>query len=469
MPAILNQTLKLGKSAATLWQAKNTRSPHLTSMTTYAYACLSPYRATAIAPDDFPTPVDCLYVDRCLLQEPHPERARLLQDCQRQPPDQLLVRELGDLGESPAAVFDTLKALEALGIRVLAAAPHYRTPEPRSPAPDAPTLLQWADTIRHQHLTQQLQAGHARNRLDLRPPPGRAPYGYRRSRYRYALDKSTAPAVKAFFEHFILYGSIRGAARFLEKSYGKNIAPSTAQRWLQHPVYRGDSEYQDGSIIRDTHTPIISREEAAQVDRLLRRNRQLPPKTVSAERSLAGLVQCAECQSKLRVSRVTRPRQAQEYLYLRPLQCSRATPCRAIAYAAVLDQTVAAICSQFPQAVENLKAPPVGAIKASLAQQIEEKTSLITQVAQLQQQGVLDKASADLRQYTLRGEMAELEQRRSQLPPENLTMIAQTLSSPAFWQDLSESERRVYLREFIQTIWIERCDRDWTVTVQFVF
>jgi hypothetical protein len=100
--------------------------------------------------------------------------------------------------------------------------------------------------------------------------------------------KLPAPAVKAFFEQFILYGSIRGAARFLDKKYGKKIAPSTAQRWLQHPIYRGDSEYKDGQVIRDTHTPIISRDEAAQVDRLLRRNRQLPPKTVSAERSLAG-------------------------------------------------------------------------------------------------------------------------------------------------------------------------------------
>ena len=189
---------------------------------------------------------------------------------------------------------------------------------------------------------------------------------------------------------------------------------------MQHPVYRGDSEYQDGSIIRDTHTPIIAREEAAQVDRLLRRNRQLPPKTVSAERSLAGLVQCAECQSKLRVSRVTRPRQPQEYLYLRPIQCGREKPCRAIAYAAVLDQTIAAICTQFPQAVENLKGPPVGAIKANLAQQIAEKAALLTQVAQLQQQGVLDQASADLRQYTLRSELAQLEQQRSQLPPRKL-------------------------------------------------
>ncbi|NEQ44177.1 MAG: recombinase family protein [Leptolyngbya sp. SIOISBB] len=295
------------------------------------------------------------------------------------------------------------------------------------------------------------------------------PYGYRRGRYRYALDKSTAPAVKAFFEHFILYGSIRGAARFLEKTYGKKVAPSTAQRWLQHPVYRGDSEYKDGSVIRDTHTPIIAREEAAQVDRLLRRNRLLPPKTVSAERSLAGLVQCAACQSKLRVSRVTRPRKTQEYLYLRPIHCKREKACRAIAYNTVLEQTITAICTEFPQAVQDLQAPPVGAIKANLATQVAAKEAHLNQIEQLQQQGILDPASADLRRYTLRGELSALEQKRSQLPPENLSTIAQTLGSPEFWQDLSESERRVYLREFIQTIWIDRADTDWQVRIQFVF
>jgi hypothetical protein len=97
------------------------------------------------------------------------------------------------------------------------------------------------------------------------------------------------------------------------------------------------------------------------------------------------------------------------------------------------------------------------------------KTALLTQVDQLQAQGVLDQTSADLRRYTLRGELADLEQQRSQLPPENLAEIAQTLKSPEFWQGLSESERRVYLREFIQTIWIERTETSWQISIQFVF
>jgi hypothetical protein len=67
--------------------------------------------------------------------------------------------------------------------------------------------------------------------------------------------------------------------------------------WLRNPYLRGDLAHQSVSeqetkIIRNTHTPIINREEAAQVDRLLRRNKSLPPRTASAPRSLAGLVTC---------------------------------------------------------------------------------------------------------------------------------------------------------------------------------
>jgi len=438
-------------------------------MTTFAYVCRSPYQPAAPKPEEFAATVDRLYVDYCQITDPRPELQRLLQDCHRDLPAQVIVPQVGDLGSTPTAVLAVLQTLEAQGVSVMAADGSYQTPAP--PPADLPseTVLQLAATVTQQHRREQLAAGHARNRINLLPPPGRAPYGYRRGRYRYALDKATAPAVKAFFEHFILYGSIRGAARFLDKKYGKKIAPSTAQRWLQHPIYRGDSEYKDGQVIRDTHTPIISRDEAAQVDRLLRRNRKLPPKTVSAERSLAGLVQCAECQSKLRVSRVTRPRQQQAYLYLRPMQCGRAQACRAIAYDAVLQQTITAIGTKFPQAVANFQAPPVGAIKTGIAAQIAAKTALLTQVTQLEQQGVLDPTSADLRRYTLRGELADLAQQRSQLPPENLAEIAQTLGSPEFWQGLSESERRVYLREFIQTIWIERTETSWQISIQFVF
>lgn len=438
-------------------------------MSVSAYAYVDPYLEAEVDAESFGQTVDRVYIDHPLPEGQRSELQQLLQDCAAHPPQKLLVRQLGELGSSPTAVFETVKALEAQGVAVVAIDQSYQTLDTPL-AEDAPErLIRLAEMVQAQHRSQQLQSGHARNRVNILPPPGRAPYGYRRGRYRYALDRATAPVVKGFFENFILYGSIRGAARFLEKNYGKRISASTAQRWLMHPVYRGDLLYKDGSVIRDTHTPIISREEAAQVDRLLKRNRKLPPKTVSAGRSLAGLVQCAECQSKLRVSRVTRPRQAQEYLYLRPINCGREKSCRAIAYATVLEKTIDTICLQFPQAVENLKTPPVGALKEQLGHQVTQKENTLASLSHLQQQGVLDEATANLRNYTLRSEISALQQQLSQLPPENLPQIAQTLSTKEFWQDLSEPERRVYLREFIQAVLIHWDGKEWDVQIRFVF
>jgi hypothetical protein len=121
---------------------------------------------------------------------------------------------------------------------------------------------------------------------------------------------------------------LRGAVRYLAQKYGKKISVSTGRRWLTNSVYRGDTAYQNGEVISNTHVPIISREEAAQIDRLLRRNRRLQPRSASAPRSLAGLVICQECQSAMTVVRVTIRHKKNEYLYLRPINCPKRPKCR---------------------------------------------------------------------------------------------------------------------------------------------
>ncbi|MBE7381344.1 MAG: recombinase family protein [Leptolyngbya sp. SIO1E4] len=439
-------------------------------MLVVAYTCIDPYLEDPPTLDSWGQAIDHLYLDQGHLADPRPQLQQLLQDCAATPPNTVLVRRLADLGASATAVMTCVETLEASGITVLALDQSYRSPDASEPLPGRSDWVQLATEIQAQQRSHRLQAGHAHNRVNVLPPPGRAPYGYRRGRDRYALDRAAAPVVKDFFDRFLLFGSIRGAVRYLDKNYGKRISASTGQRWLTHPVYRGDLVYKDGSIIRDTHTPIISREEAAQVDRLLRRNRRLPPRTASASRSLAGLVQCQECQSKLKVSRVTRPRQTQEYLYLRPMRCGRsAKSCKAIPYEAVLARTIDRVCQDLPGAVETLQGPPVSAIKGVLMGQIQQKEEALDQIPALLNQGILDEATASLRAYTLRGEISTLKQQVSQLPPENLLQIVQTLSIPQFWQDLSEAERRVYLREFIQTVLITRDGDTWDVAIRFVF
>jgi len=397
---------------------------------------------------------------------------QLLADCKSEPPDYLLIRRLEELGDSLEQISDRLTQLEAMGIQIIATEQSYSSSQPTDAITSTKLradLLKLLGEIQREVNRRRLRQGHARNRLKTLPPPGKAPYGYRRGKDRYILDRSTAPVVKDFFEQFLLYGSLRGAVRYLEKKYNKKISVSTGRRWLTNPIYRGDLGYQNGEVISDTHTPILNREEAAQIDRLLRRNRRLPPRTASAPRSLAGLVVCGECQSHMTITSVTRPRKDKEYLYLRPISCPKLPKCRAIAYEQVLECTIQIICQDLPRAVAGMNAPSLDGVKQSATNQISQMQDILVQLPALTASGVLDSETADLRAYKLRTEISQLRSRLAALPPVNLQAIAQAVSIPQFWCDLSESERRFYFREFIREIEITRQDKEWQLQLRFIF
>ncbi|PSN10426.1 recombinase family protein, partial [filamentous cyanobacterium CCP5] len=386
------------------------------------------------------------------------------------PSDYVLVRRLEELGNSLADVASRLQQLEAQGSTVIAIEQPYPGPASEHPPSPQQLIALWHEVQLAQR-SRRLRQGHAQNRLEALPPPGRAPYGYRRGQGRYVIDRAAAPVVKGFFEQFLLYGSLRQAVRYLEKKFGRKISVSTGQRWLTHPVYRGDLAYGDQQVIRDTHAAILSRDEAAQVDRLLRRNRRLPPRTASAPRSLAGLVSCQACGSGLKVSRVKT--QKRDYLYMTPKGCDRSPKCRSIAYDGILKAAVEVICRDLPKAVATLEMPDLDQQKQALLAQVEEKQALLEQLPQLVDQGIFDAATAQLRAYRLKGEIAGLQQQQTQLPPVNLRELAQSVSIPQFWFDLSEAERRFFFREFIRSIQIIRSSipdsGSWNVQVEFVF
>lgn len=392
---------------------------------------------------------------------------QLIADCQTQPPDCLLVRRLDELGDSLEAIERAIAQLQAFGITIIATEQNYsKTPEGSPFCTHSIALLQ---EIQRDRDRRRLRQGHARNRIQALPPPGKACYGYRRGKDRYIIDRSTAPVVKDFFERYLLFGSLRGAVRYLEQKYGKKISATTGRRWLTNPVYRGDTAYHTGEIIPDTHAPILSREEAAQIDRLLRRNRRLPPRTASAPRSLAGLAICQQCQSQIAIARVAARGNKQEYLYLRPASCPRTPKCRAIPYQQVLEATIDRICVELPRAVAQLKGQQIGEITENLTAEVARREAILAQIPALTEQGILDEETADLRSYKLRAEIARLRQNMAQLPPANLLTIAQAVSIRQFWLDLSEAERRFYFREFIRQIEIIREGRDWTLKLIFIF
>ncbi len=397
---------------------------------------------------------------------------QLIADCQAEAPNYLLIRRLEELGDNLKSINDRLKILESLGIEIIVTEQNYNSQQLKQNSfPEIrDNLTQLFQDIQNNQRRDRLKQGHARNRFKALPPPGKAPYGYRRGQDKYIIDKSTAPVVKDFFERFLLFGSLRGAVRYLEKRYGKKISPSTGKNWLTNSVYRGDLKYKDNEIISNTHTPIISREEAAQIDRLLRRNSKLPSRTASAPRSLAGLVICQKCQLSMNISRVTKPRQTQEYLYLRCFKCPQKPKCKAIAYSEILECTINKICTELPQEVAKLNLPNVETIENSLLQEIAQKQKILHQIPILVEQGILDTETAEIRNYKLRLEISKLQRQVDRLPPANLKAIAQTVSLSQFWLDLSEAERRFYFREFIKQIKIIRSDfKEWDLKLVFIF
>ncbi|MBD0268857.1 MAG: recombinase family protein [Cyanobacteria bacterium Co-bin8] len=463
-------------------------------MRVIAYLYSDPLLETPPAADIWGWEVDRVYQDFAAVAQPsqRPQLEALLadsgvvEDCPLEataPPDYVLLRRLDELGESLDEVSQRLSALEALGCVVLAVEQDYVSYRVREARPDDPNpdtvhttwrtaLMRLSSEIQQQQRSRRLRQGHARNRVKALPPPGKAPYGYRRGKDRYALDRTAAPVVKEFFEQFLLFGSLRRAVRVLEKKYGKRISVSTGKRWLTNPVYRGDLAYQDGGIVQNTHAAILSRDEAAQIDRLLRRNSRLAPRTASAPRSLAGLVKCQACQSGMKISRVTVPRQQKEYLYLAPTHCAQAPKCKSLAYEAVLAEAITAICRDLPNAIARLtqQMAPAGAPSPHpFNTQIQHKESALHQLPDLVTSGILDQDTADLRAYKLQTEIAQLQQRLAQLPPVNLQEIAQTVAIPQFWLDLSEPERRFFFREFLREIKVIRADGEWHIELDFIF
>lgn len=440
-------------------------------MKIFAYTYTNPLIDDPPLPDMWGWEIDCVYEDlgkRDQLQA-------MLQACTENFPAYVIIRKLEELGDTVEQVSDRLTQLQDLGITLVAIAQNYHSGKNLS-HPHI-ELLKLLKAIQSQHRSRRLRQAHALNRLEIKPPPGKPPYGYKRSQNKYIIDKTTAPVVKDFFEYFLIYASLHGAVRHIGKKYGKKISVTTGKRWLTNPVYRGDTAYQDKEIIRDTHKPILLREEAAQVDRLLRRNHRIPARSASAPRSLAGIVSCSKCHSTMTVTRVSQRQKNSdkhsEYLYLRPTACPQQPKCRAIAYQQILEKTIDVVCKELLKAIKNFietQSQISDRVQDNPVQNaIAHNQKILDQIPHLLETGILDAETAKLRAYNLRTQISQLQAQLASLPPPNLLSIAQTVSIPQFWLDLSETERRFYLREFIQQIEITRNGRDWDLQIIFIF
>jgi hypothetical protein len=107
--------------------------------------------------------------------------------------------------------------------------------------------------------------------------------------------------------------------------------------------------------------------------------------------------------------------------------------------------------------------------KAKISQDIIDKQQTIANLPELIDSGILDRETVELRTYKLKTEISQLQSRLAAFPPVNLQSLAQAVSIPQFWLDLSESERRFYFREFIKSIDIDPQSSDLDLQLRFIF
>lgn len=399
---------------------------------------------------------------------------QLIREAQDNPPHYLLINSLHELGDTLTDIENNIDFLEKLNIEIISLKQDYESKKFRI-IKDKQTrekLLKIWQEIERIIKSRNLQKAHAKNRLNLLPPPGKTPYGYLRGKENLIVNRAIAPILRAFFERFLLYGSLQDSVNYIREKYNKQISLSTARYWLTNPIYRGDLQYKNEQIIPDTHTAIITREESAQIERILQSHRRVKTKSAASEYCLAGLVKCQLCQTSLRVNKVTKKNKIKSYLYLTPVNCRQGKKCQSISYDLVFEKTIEIICQQFREIICQDEQENLDWLKNYIQQQINKKNEILKQLKQLIKDDILDVKTAKIREYKVQQEIGNLKQKIAQLPPNNLKIIANTLGLPQFWYDLSSAEKRFYLREFIQKIEIipsKSVDNKADILFNFVF
>lgn len=402
------------------------------------------------------------------------ELKKLVKYCQQKSPNYLLIRSLSELGDTITEIVGLMGKIENYQVEIISIEENYNTSKFKviKDNKNRNLLINIWEEIRQKINQKKLEKGHGNNRLKILPPPGKAPFGYIRGKDSYIVNRSTAPIVREFFDRFLLYGSLADTVKYIENKFNKKIALSTARYWLKNPIYRGDLAYKNNVIIPDTHTAIITREESAQIDRILKSHRLVKPRSASANYALAGLIKCQQCSSSFRISHINKKQYQDKYLYLIPTQCPREKTCKALKYDLIFQETINKICEQLPQVTQNFSAPNLQIIKGELERQILEKEENLLQINQLIKDNILDEETGKIRNYKIHIEIGKIKQKIAQLPPDNLTKISTALSNPQFWSDLSPSECRFYLREFIKTINIIPVDennKNCQIILDFIF
>ena len=157
---------------------------------------------------------------------------------------------------------------------------------------------------------------------------------------RLVLDPDSADAVRAAFDARAVGASHREVVKLLEDRLGRNVAKSAVTGMLRNRVYLGEARGPHGASKEGAHEAIVPSDLW---ERVQSRTRSYEPRkgTVAEQALLGGLITCASCGHKLRVSGTTYKGQRRAQYVCVGRYAAGDCHAPAVALASLVDQHVA--------------------------------------------------------------------------------------------------------------------------------
>ena len=168
---------------------------------------------------------------------------------------------------------------------------------------------------------------------------GVVPFGFNRvlDKNKLIINEDEAEVVRKIFELYLKYKSFRKVTHRINvlgfrTRKGNPWAPTSIKRILQNPIYFGALTYnkrqtkgktskprprEEHIIVEGVFKPIISKEIFSKVQKIIKKQREIPSKAKSSSYLLTGLVRCGLCNSRMYGYIYNNKRRGKVYQYYR--------------------------------------------------------------------------------------------------------------------------------------------------------
>lgn len=117
---------------------------------------------------------------------------------------------------------------------------------------------------------------------------------------KMVIDEEKAPFIRAAFDHYLKYGSVRATLQYLNEELGDQISKETLRHVLRNKVYYGLYEHKEHGEFPDFCEPIITEAEYYKVQEIILKNQKKYDTTKNrANYIFSGMLFCPTCGFRL--------------------------------------------------------------------------------------------------------------------------------------------------------------------------